>query len=154
PWIIIGREGHRSSAQAGRLLRLLGFLVRGFGDAALVENSFLARLGTGLPPHPAEERGEAVVVVLAPFLVGMMMTLRALQPLAEQQLGGVLHLAGGIVHLAIPSHRRVLADVAGCGQNLAHELIERFVDQQAVTNPGMERIRAVSLIAVIALVAE
>ena len=63
-----------------------------------------------LAPDLAEERGEAVVVLLAPLLERMMMALRALHAHAEEELRHVLELLLRLLHALIPSDRRVRHD--------------------------------------------
>src|SRR5262245_16578703 len=87
--IVVDAERRGRNPQAGGFHGLLGFLVGRLGDAALVKDNFLADLRAGLAPDAAEERAEAVVILLAPFLVRMMMALGALKALAEEKLGGV-----------------------------------------------------------------
>src|SRR5204863_1552817 len=138
PRIVIRRKTHRRGAESGGLHGLLRLLVRGGGHGALGENHFIARLRTRLAAHLRKERGEAVVILLAPALERMMMALRAFQPLAEKYLRGVLKLRRGVLDLAIPCDGRILRDIAGRGEKFAHEFIVRLVLQQAVTHPGVK----------------
>ena len=95
-----------ATPSAAGLTMLFRLLVHGLRDAALVEDDVLARHARRLAPTGAEERGEAVVVLLAPLLERMMMALRALQAHAEKELRHVLDLLRAFLHLAIPRDRR------------------------------------------------
>ena len=108
-----------------------------------MEDPLFAGLHALLAADPREERREAVVILLAPFLERMMMAAGALNPQPEEELGRVFHLLVDLLHLAIPGDRRILAHFARSGQNVADELIVGLVLVQALANPIVEQIRAV-----------
>ena len=81
-----------------------------------------------------------------------MVALRALQPLPQKQLGRVFQLRCRLAHLPIPRHRRRVRHIAGRRQDLAHELIVRFVGVKAVADPVIESVRASPLCRIGALV--
>src|SRR5207248_8404162 len=128
--------------KAGGLHRLLGLLVCRRRIAALVVDNFFTRQRTWLFRDGRKEGPKTVVILLAPFLERMMMTLRALQPLAEKKLRGVFQLRGHVVDLSIPGHWRIVLDVPRSGQNLPHEAIVWFVFGEALANPIMKRKRS------------
>jgi hypothetical protein len=96
----------------------------------------------GLRAHVAEEGGEAVVVLLAPLLEGMMMALGALHARAEEELRDVFHLLLLLLHLTIPRDGRVLFEITCGSDDFAHELVVGFVVRDAVANPRVEKIAA------------
>src|SRR5689334_9370032 len=69
----------------------------------------------------------------------MMMTLRALQPLAKEELRRVFQLRSHGVRLPIPGDGRVVLDVPGGTKDFTDELVVRLVLGEAFTNPRMER---------------
>lgn len=132
----------RFAAKPGRFYIFAGFDVFRFGVARFVENKIFAWPGSRRPPHAREERREAVIIALAPFLEGMMVTLGALEANAEEELGGVFHLLVELVDLAIPGNRRVVRNVAGSGQNGADKIIVGQILPHAFANPIVEGVGA------------
>src|SRR2546427_380677 len=65
--VVVGGEADRRRAEGGWLDRLFRLFVRGRSIASLVIDNFLAGLRAGLARDLAEERREAVVILLAPF---------------------------------------------------------------------------------------
>src|SRR4029078_12333450 len=96
----------------------------------------------GLAADAGEERGEAPVVVLAPFLVRVMVALRARDPLTQEDLR---HIVGELLrrlHLLVPDDRRIAGLVAGRGEQIADESVERRVARERRADPLVERERA------------
>ncbi len=84
----------------------------------------------------------------------MVVAAGALNPQAQEQLGRVFDLLVGLLDLAIPGHRRVLADLARGRQHLADELVVGHVGVQAVANPIVKHERAAGAGRILALVAQ
>ena len=84
----------------------------------------------------------------------MMMALGALKTETQEELGGVLQLVLQRPHLAVPSHRRILGDVARGGHDFTDELIVGLVAAEALTNPIVEGVGAVRLLGIGALISE
>src|SRR5207248_11004312 len=141
-WIIVRRQANEGSSKAGGLDGLLGLFVRGRRIAALVINNLFAGQRTRLLRQGRKECAKTVVILLAPFLERMMMTLRALKPLAEKKLSGIFQLRCHVVDLSRPGHWRIVLDVPRSGQNLPHEAIVWFVFGEALANPIMKRKRS------------
>ncbi len=97
-----------------------------------------------------EERREAVVVLLAPLLERMVMAAGTLNPQAEEQLGRVFDLLVDVLHLAIPGDRRVLADLAGGGQQCRGRTGRRACSScRLCANPVVESVGAAHVVAVL-----
>ena len=92
-----------------------------------------------LAADAAEERGQAPVIVLAPFFIRMMMALGAGDAQAEEHLGGVIDELLRVLQFLVPHRRRGLRFVAGRGQDFADELIVRLVLGDRFANPAVER---------------
>ena len=110
-----------------------------------MKDHFLGRAGSAAFADAAEERRETVVVLLAPFLKGMVVALRALEPHAEKQLRGIFQLRGRVVHLSIPGHRRIVFDLTRSGNDFADKLVVGFVLKQAVANPPVKGVGPVGV---------
>ena len=78
-------------------------------------------------PTPDEERRQAVVIVLAPFLERMMMALGALHAHAQEQLRGRLRPVGGLSADQVEVGRAVGEGAALGGDDVAHHLVDRLV---------------------------
>ena len=152
--IVVGRKVHRNGPQTRGLYRLFGFLVRRRWHRAAGVNHFTTRFRPGLMAHLRKEGGEAVVILLAPFLERMMMALGALHSHAQEKLGGVLEFGLRLAHPLIPGHGGIVRQVARCRQNLTHKPVVRFVRKQTVANPAVKSVRAAGLLRVGPFVAE
>ena len=142
PWIRKRAQSCRFVAESGRLYIFAGFDVFCFGVAWFVENEFFVWSGSRRPTHAREECREAVIVVLAPFLEGMMVALGALEAESEKELGGVFDLFIELVDLAVPSDGRVVRDVSGSGQDGANKVIVGQILLHAFANPAVESVSA------------
>src|SRR5438105_2879155 len=116
----------------------------GLRDLARFRNE--DHLFVGLRPRFAadagERRADAVVVVLRPALERMVVTLRALDADAEEQLGGRL---GGVLRVAAGPPvvgGRIAECAAAGGEQLAGKLVERFVATDRFVNPQAELLHA------------
>ena len=141
-WILLGLQIQSLTAEAGGSHSRLGANVGGLCNAAFVEDHFFTGKGRGLAADVAEEGGEAVVVLLAPLLKGVVMALRTLHAGAEEELGDVFHLLLHFFDLTIPGNWGILIKITRGGDDFAHELIVRFVVGDAVANPRVEQITA------------
>ncbi len=94
-----------------------------------------AELLAVLGADAGEERGEAVVVVLAVLLERMMVALGALQPHAEEELGRRLGQLRRIVGDAVVVGRAARVDRALGRDQLADELVERLVGAERLLDP-------------------
>ena len=110
--VVVGRKVQRRGTQSRRLNRLPGLFIGGGWHRAFGKNHFVARVGPVFVADLSEKRGEAVIILLAPFLERMMMTLRALQSHAEEKLRGVFEFRLRFAHLTIPGDGGVVLDVA------------------------------------------
>ena len=142
PRIVVGRDRGRLGAQSGGRNRLLRLGIGRRGSAPVIHDPLFANLRARLALHAREEGREAVVVLLAPLFERMVMAAGTLDSQAQEQLGRVFDLLVAVLHFAIPGHRRVLADFAGRGQQLPHDLVVGNVGVQAVANPVVEDARA------------
>src|SRR5439155_16571413 len=107
---------------------------------------FVTRLGSGgFVADLREKRGQAVVILLAPFLKRVMVTLGALQSHSEEKLRRVLEFGLRFANALVPDDRGIILEVARGSEDIAHEPVVRFVLQQAVANPGMKRVGATGL---------
>src|SRR5260370_23205047 len=86
----------------------------------------------------AEKGGDPPIVVLAPFLIGMMVALSAGQAQTQEHLGRVVHKLFGIDELLIPHGRRMLVLIPSGGQDLASKLVKRHVVGHGLPNPVMK----------------
>src|SRR5829696_5389085 len=92
-------------------------------------------------PNAAEERGEAVEVVLPPHLERVVVALRTVEPHAEAEL---THHRGEFVRLAAVAveHRGAVGERAAVGgDDLAHEFVVRLVLPEALPQPLVEVVR-------------
>ena len=105
------RAVQRRGTQSRRLYRLPGLFIGGGWHRAFGKNHFVARVGPVFVADLSEKRGETVIILLAPFLERMMMTLRALQSHAEEKLRGVFEFRLRFAHLTIPGDGGVVLDV-------------------------------------------
>src|SRR5438309_1496649 len=108
--ILVRRHCHRLAVQRLDDSRLVSPLVS-YGAAGAVEDDqrlLLLVLEAAwfemlLAAHTAEERGQAPVVVLAPFLVRVMVALSTGETQAEEYLGRVVHELLRVLQLLIPN---------------------------------------------------
>ena len=112
--------------------------VLGRGDAAAVINAEFALRQARFLADAREKCVEPEIVLLAPALERMVMTMGALNSHAEEQLGRVFHLLRRLGRLAIPGDRRIFADLARGRQNFANELIVGLVFVAAIGESNRE----------------
>src|SRR5205807_6100701 len=84
---------------------------------------------------PAEEGGEAVVVVLRPALERVVVALGALEADAEEDLGGGLGAGLRVAQGAVVVGRGPGVGAAPAGDQLAGELVERLALGDALPYP-------------------
>ena len=98
------------------------------------------RFAETLAAQPGEEASQAVVIVLAPALVGMMMALGALQAQAEKDLGSVGHWLVQLIvaHLPVPVDGGGVVPFAGGRDDAADELVVGPVAADHVAEPVVE----------------
>src|SRR5438094_5940804 len=152
--IVIGRQIQGARAETGGFYRLPGLLVGGGGHRAPGENHFVARFRPGFMAYLREKRGKAVVILLAPFLEGVMVALGALHSSAEEELRGVFEFGLWIAHALVPDDSGIVLKVARRGEDFAHKAIVGFVLEQTVANPRVEGVGAAGLFGVGTSVAE
>ncbi len=118
--------------------RLAGARLLDFAGVLGEDDFFVLGVAPGFAADAGEGRRDAVVVVLRPALERMVVALRALDADAQEELGrrlgGVLRVAAGPPVVG----GRVLENAAAGGQQLAGELVERLVGQNALVDPAME----------------
>ena len=112
--------------------------ILGTCGSDLVEDDFLTRLSSGFTSDLGEEGLEAVVIVLAPLLIGMMMALRTLEALPQEDLRYVLELLLAVLNGAIPDDGWVVTDLSRGRNELLHEFVIGSVLMQGLADPGME----------------
>ena len=138
PRVLVGGHVQRGSPQPHRPDRLPRLGVGRAGAAAAVKHDLFARLRARLAPHARKERGEAVVVLLAPLLEGVVVALGALEPQPQEKLRRILELVVRRLDLPVPGNGRVGLHLARRGDDLAHELVVGLVGQQTVADPVVE----------------
>ena len=136
--VVAGRDFHRAGDQSGRFHRLFRLLIHRRRDPAPMKNRVAHFRRRRLPADLREERREAVIVVLTPFLKRVMVALRTLHPHAEEKLRGIFKLLLRLLHLAIPAGGRILLHAARRRDHFAHEFVKRAIDSQAVAQPTVE----------------
>ena len=146
PGIIVRREIGRRSAQAGRFDCQFGLLVRGGSNCAFMVNNFFARLGSGLSAHRREECAKTVIIILAPFLERMMMTLAHCNR-CPRKSWAVSSNCTFISRTCRYQATGGLLPMSPKPPDSAHESVVRFVLREAVPNPGIKRKRSLLLIA-------
>ena len=97
----------------------------------------------GFACDSGEECRETEVVLLAPFLVGMVMALRALQSLPAEHLGNVLHFILRFLHSPIPRDGWRSDDAARGIEDAAGHFAEGTVLVEVIPDPGIENLRAI-----------
>ena len=118
-----------------------------------MQKSTLSRAGL-LVFEGSKERRQPVVVVLAPFLVGMVMALGALQAHAEEDLPHVLHALLLPSHVSEPGHGRVIPDGSGSGQDVPNKFIVGLVGLEGLADPFVESVGFRAMFVVPALVSQ
>src|SRR4051794_11151720 len=83
-----------------------------------------------------------------------MMTLRALQALAQEKLRRIFHLNRSVLRLSIPDDRRMRIHIAAGGDDFTHELVVRNVVRETFANPLMEGEVSARVLGIRALVAQ
>ena len=92
---------------------MFGFLVgRHRHHAPGVDHFVTGFRAGGFVADLGEERGQAVVILLAPFFKGVMVALSALQPHPEEQLGRVFEFGLRFAHALVPDDRGIILEVA------------------------------------------
>src|SRR5204862_5625426 len=83
--------------------------------------------------------GKLIEISLAPFLIGMMMALGALEAHAEEDLPKHRGRIARIAAVAEDNRWAVLMGAPLSGEKLSGELIERFVLAKTLTNPFVQK---------------
>ena len=137
--VLVGGQLQWFAAQRGGRQTLSGAGILRAGGAALVIDALLAWLLAWFACDGREERFEAVVVVLAPLLVGMVVALRTLQADSHEDLCDILHLLLAVSDRAVPDDRRILSHFSRGRHEVPHELVVGTVVLEGLANPGVER---------------
>src|SRR5262249_1359186 len=119
--------------------RLLGFWVEHLACELQVDLTLIVLIGV-LHAHAGEESRETPEVILGPFLPGVVVAPRALEPHSQKDLayvGGVL-LRFGEFRNVIEVGRWVEEEVAGGGQQLGDELVVGLVLADSLANPVVD----------------
>src|SRR5262249_48743979 len=104
----------------------------------LLHEDRLAAAGERLSLNAREEAGEGEVILLAPAVGGMMVTLGALDADAEKELAErPAHLLGRLQRL-VERGRPLVADVAARREYLAYELIVGAILSEPLPKPARE----------------
>ena len=115
------------------------------GEDALVPHLVVA-VDDVLAADPAEERGHAVVVVLAPLLKRMMVAAGTLNSQTQEQLGNVFDLLVRLVDFSIPGDRGIIVGISRRGQDFSHKLVIRLVLIKTGPDPLVEAVSRCQLI--------
>ena len=101
-----------------------------------------------------EKRSKAVVVVLTPRLIGMMMSLGALQANSKKDLPHVLHALFVPADIAIPCDRRIIPNRPGSSQDFVDELIVGLIGLNGLPDPLVEGVGVGAVPVIPALVSQ
>ena len=160
PGIVLGLQGQRLSAETRRRKHLARAFVASLGRALVVdrEDPLVANLVVAtddvLAADAAEERRQAVVIVLTPLFKRVVVATGTLDSQTQEQLRHVFDLLIGLIDFAIPRDGRIVVGVARRGDDFPYKQVVGLVLIQAGPDPVVERIGRRDRVVGAALVAQ
>ncbi len=147
PWIFSGSEPSCHRFPTGEALELCG-LIRsqesgncvGLGHgvsnlAAAVIDDLLVRILGRLFANLSKQGGKAEIIVHRPTIKWVVMTLRALDAGAHENLGHILRAFHYIIFQFEVVRGRVFEGATACCKEIKYDLVEWFVIRHLVTEP-------------------